>query len=96
MIANETIDRIQKLLGKSAFSQRKIARLVGVSRGTVSSVADGRRKKLPQDYCDDELTGFPLPHGEFTRCSQCGGMVQMPCLFCQIQEWLKSEETMSK
>jgi hypothetical protein len=84
MIAPEVVDRIERLLGEGDLSQRRIARQVGVSRGTVHAIARGKRadprarKGRPED-------DFPLPRGPWGRCPTCGGMVQMPCWACRVR-----------
>ena len=84
MIAPEVVDQIKRLLDEGNLSQRRIARQVGVSRGTVHAIARGKRtdsrpRKREQD--DD----FMLPRGPWDRCPTCGGMVQMPCLACRVR-----------
>ena len=84
MIAVEVVDEIRSLLTAGRFSQRKIAERLGVSRGTVNAIARGRRPDRaarPQDPAHD----FIPPAGRPGRCPGCGGMVQMPCLACQVR-----------
>ncbi|MGD0897968.1 MAG: helix-turn-helix domain-containing protein [Thermoguttaceae bacterium] len=83
MIAHGVVDEIRHLLDQGAMSQRKIARRLGVSRGTVNAIALGTRP----DYLDrrDELGGFFPPAGPPRRCPGCGGMVFMPCLLCHVR-----------
>jgi hypothetical protein len=84
MIATPVIDEIRRMLGQRRFSQRKIARQLGVSRGTVHAVARGKRPDLtPWRGSGDE--GFQPPSGLFVRCPGCGGRVQMPCLLCYVR-----------
>ena len=52
MLATNTIAEIRRLLAEKTHSQREIARLTGVSRGSVGAVASGRRR----DY-DELLAG---------------------------------------
>jgi hypothetical protein len=79
MIASKTIAEIQRLLAERTHSHRKIATLMGVSRGTVGSIALGRRRENPiQKKCDEEPVGPPQ------RCPTCGALVLMPCLLCRL------------
>ena len=84
MICVDVVDEIRDLLSEGRLSQRKIAERVGVSRGTVNAIARGRR---PEDAARrrEPATDFRPPSGLPTRCSGCGGMVQMPCLVCQVR-----------
>ena len=43
MIAPGIVAEIRRLLAEEKLSQRKIGRLVGVSRGTVAAIASGTR-----------------------------------------------------
>ena len=88
MIAPPIIDCIQKLLAEGKLSQRKIAKKVGVSRGTVASVAGGRRPDYEQLRRRRRQEQEPLPLGPLARCPECGGMVYMPCRLCQMRSQL--------
>lgn len=75
MIQPKIVVKIQRLLNKTTLSQRKIAAVIGVSHGTVTSIATGRRRN-PIPRIEIEPAGPP------TRCPGCGGLVYMPCLLC--------------
>jgi hypothetical protein len=84
MIPRAAVDEIQRLLTEGRLSQRKIARKVGVSRGTVGAIA---RQERPFDRA-----GQPEPEENAraagappARCGTCGGMVRMPCLACRVR-----------
>ncbi len=85
MISTAVIDEIQRLLGEGRLSQRKIARQIGVSRGTVNAIAMGKRidSARREGVSGD---GFVPPRGRAKRCPGCGGMVKMPCLLCFIRK----------
>jgi hypothetical protein len=85
MIATTVVDEIRRMLREGAVSQRKIARQIGVSRGTVNAIALGRRICDPARRPQNE-GGFVPPAGLPVRCPGCGGRVQMPCLLCYIRE----------
>jgi hypothetical protein len=84
MVDASTVEEILSLLSAGNLSQRKIARKVGVSRGTVNAIARGKRSSSPtrprvsHDYL--------MPAGPPTRCPTCGGLVKMPCLLCRVRE----------
>jgi len=85
MIAPKIVAEVRRLLEEKTHSQRKIARLVGVSRGTVGTIALGRRPDydLRRSLCEDE---GDEPDSPPERCPGCGGMVQMPCRLCRVRE----------
>ena len=82
MIASQIIDEIQRLILSGSLSQRKIARRLGVSRGTVNAVARGKRPAPGQRPCEDPLAA---PSGPLVRCPGCGGLVRSPCLLCRVR-----------
>jgi hypothetical protein len=82
VIEPSVIYRIEHLLAEKRWSQRKIARMANVSRGTVAAVASGRRRahRVPPVNREDESIG-PVQ-----RCPGCGGMASMPCRLCRSRE----------
>jgi len=86
MIDAEIIEQVERLLVLGRHSYRAIARMAGVSRGTVGAVAAGKRSS------DDQWKRTPMeiePMGPTRRCPTCGGKVQMPCRLCQTRELLR-------
>ena len=83
MIATGVVEEIRRLL-KDGLSQRRIASQIGVSRGTVNAIAQGKlvRNTLHRHVNND---GFTPPTGLPVRCPECGCRVQMPCLVCYIR-----------
>jgi hypothetical protein len=83
MIASGVVGEIRVLLGEGKLSQRSIAARLGVSRGTVSAIALGKRP----DYEARRRRGNDLipPSGIPRRCPECGRRVQMPCLACYLE-----------
>ena len=82
MIGPAVIEEIQRLLAEDDLSQRKIAKVMKVSRGTVAAVAHGKRHpRDPRAKSQDEG-----PTGPARRCPGCGGMAATPCLACRIRE----------
>jgi len=82
MIAPKIVAEVRRLLAAGTHSQRKIARLTGISRGTVGAIASGRRP----DYHESSDDGPEEPAGPPERCPGCGGMVYMPCLLCRARK----------
>ena len=84
MIAASVVDEIRRLLGEGGLSQRRIAALMRVSRGTVGAIACGKRA--------NPVRRGPAREGEdlavlglVARCPTCGGLVRMPCLACRVR-----------
>ncbi len=83
MLRTAIVEEIRLLLASGRISQRGIARRLGISRGTVSAVAQGQRRERtvgPQGTCED-----PEARGPLERCPGCGARVFMPCLACRIR-----------
>jgi Winged helix-turn-helix DNA-binding len=83
MLAEARVEQVAELLSEGRLSQRAIARLTGISRGTVGAIASGTRPRhLRPKFADDDLF---RPLGPAVRCGGCGGKVQMPCLLCRVR-----------
>jgi hypothetical protein len=82
MIAPTIVKEVRRLLTEERLSQRKVARLVGISRGTVGRIASGERPDYPASRPSSD---WPEPSGPPQRCSCCGGMVYMPCRLCYVR-----------
>ncbi len=88
MIAPSMVKQVRDLLAERKWSQRKIAKMMGVSRGTVGAIASGKRTdhdRLPRVKPDEP----DRPTGPPERCPGCGGIVYMPCRLCRVRELLK-------
>ena len=83
MIAPAVIAEVRRLLAEDKLSQRKISRVTGVSRGTVSAIAAGRRPDYPPRAPQDGEE--PAPSGRAARCPRCGSMVFLPCRLCRAR-----------
>jgi hypothetical protein len=83
MITPAMVEEIKRLLDSGHLSQRTIARQVGVSRGTVNAIAQGKR--LEPAPAQNPAPGFAAPEGPLTRCPGCGGLVMMPCVLCRLR-----------
>lgn len=86
MIAPAVVQKIRQFLAGGELSQRKIAARLRVSRGTVLSIARGRR---PEEATSQQGDNFFDPDAPAERCRGCGGMVKMPCLLCHIRRLKK-------
>jgi hypothetical protein len=90
MLDRQTVAAIQCLLATTDFSQRAIARRLGVSRGAVQSVVR-RQSRLHSpliraaDGAGNSRAGHPV------RCSGCGAKVRMPCLACSLKSGIRRE-----
>jgi len=84
MLKHQIVLKILFLLKEKKYSQRKIAKMLGVSRGTVSAIALGKRKFIRSLLAREDATFIP-PQGPYCRCSTCGAKTKMPCLACQLR-----------
>jgi hypothetical protein len=85
-----TVDQIQQRLAFGE-TQRSIALATGVSRGSVATIANGRRISQP-----GRPSGTNALRGPIERCPGCGRRIEMPCRAClgearnQRDRWTKS------
>lgn len=90
MIEPAKVAVIERLLVDAALSHRKIAKIVGVSRATVSGIANGTRP----DYSNRVSRGaMDEPGGPIIRCPGCGGRVYSPCQLCRVRRIVAQEKT---
>lgn len=89
MISIGMVAEIRRLLAEGQLSQRKIAKLTGISRATVGAIASGRRPDY-EPRPAQEL--FDRPQGPPRRCQGCGGMVYLPCKLCRVRAWKSDDE----
>ena len=80
MIESQKILMVIRLLKEKKISQRNIARIMGISRGSVSAIARG---KIRRDFMEDVKIH---PKGAWVRCPECGGKTQMPCTVCYLSK----------
>lgn len=86
MLPSSVIQEVWELLQAGELSQRKIALKTGVSRGTVSAIANGQRN-LAGSSAEQEQ---PI----FERCPGCGALVTMPCVLCQARAYYARRQRM--
>jgi len=85
MLDPETVTEIERLLAEDQLSQRAIARQLGVSRGTVGTIAAGRRPDYEAMRRSRQERETPTPSGPLRRCPECGARVQLPCVACHVR-----------
>ncbi len=92
MLSMGKVVEIERLLAEGRLSQRKISRLVGVSRGVISAIAHGTRP----DYTARRLAPSEgdSPRGDIQRCPTCGGRVYMPCRLCRVRQMKEHESAL--
>ena len=84
MLPVALVNEIDRLLHEGELSQRKIANRLGVSRGTISAIASGRRGlfgREPFEACSPRVPSSPP-----ARCPHCGYRVYLPCLICTARQ----------
>jgi transcriptional regulator with XRE-family HTH domain len=87
MIAPQVVADVRRLLTEERLSQRKVARLTGVSRSTIAAIVSGKRPdyELLQQLREAD---WEEPAGPAVRCPGCGHRVYMPCQLCRLRERL--------
>lgn len=93
MIGSGMVAEIRRLLAEGRLSQRKIAKLTGISRATISAIASGRRPDYQPRPANDL---FDRPQGPPRRCLGCGGLVYLPCKLCRVRAWKCAEDRKQK
>jgi predicted XRE-type DNA-binding protein len=91
MLSAALVEEIDRLLHEGELSQRKIARCLGVSRGTVSAIASGRRGLFGREPADDDSAdrrGCSIP----VRCPRCGYRIYLPCLICRTRDHRRQQD----
>jgi hypothetical protein len=82
MLAPYLVAEVRRLLAEGKLSRRRIARSVGVSRGTVHDIA--LRKRPGYDLRAEPAEGIE-PAAPPVRCPGCGGMIYLPCRLCEAR-----------
>ncbi len=86
MLPLVVVQEVRQLLDEKVLSHRKIANILGVSRGTVGAIASGRRGIYGSVPSSEEptLCCFEMPP---ERCPGCGSRVYMPCVLCSARAY---------
>lgn len=82
MLAPAKVEEVERLLASGEHSQRTIAKMTGVSRGSVGAIAGGKRHIYPRNVKPE----FPDPEGPPERCPKCGGLTPLPCRLCYVRK----------
>jgi transcriptional regulator with XRE-family HTH domain len=91
MIAPYLVERVRTFLLEGKVSFRKVARKTGLSRPSISRIAEGRRRDRflrTLDECrrsEDSLIPLVPPR----RCPICGKLVYPPCRACKLEKFLR-------
>ncbi len=80
-------EAVRQLLDDQDKSDRTIAKLIGVSRGTVASIRAGKwRPHVPKK---PEVRDPPCRKGRIGRCPVCHARVYLPCRACAVREFMR-------
>ncbi|HEY2881081.1 MAG TPA: hypothetical protein VGJ15_01580 [Pirellulales bacterium] len=83
MLSPEKVELVRQLLARGNMSQREMARFLNINRGTIRSIASGKRFNYQErQSADEETTNYMVPA---VRCPGCGGMVYTPCRVCRLR-----------
>ena len=83
MISRVLVSRIEHLLAAGLSSHREIARISGVSRGSVGPIARGQHAhQRRSNHTPDAPDELPRPIG---RCGICGARCELPCRACDAR-----------
>jgi hypothetical protein len=84
MLSQQVIDEARRLISEGELSQRQIAELLHISRGTVNALALGQRG----GHGRETSTAQPMPI-RIARCRRCGGLVYLPCILCRTRRFIE-------
>ncbi len=90
MLAPGRVMEIRRLLDSGNHSQRQVARMTGVSRGTVGAIASGRR---PDYLLEPPEKDEPRSNSPPVRCPGCGGWVYASCRLCRVRAAKSQQQT---
>jgi transcriptional regulator with XRE-family HTH domain len=91
MLSQQVIDEARRLLSEGRMSQRQIAERLHISRGTVNSLALGRRGS----YGRETATAQPIQISP-SRCPGCRALVYMPCVLCRTRRFIAERKIASQ
>jgi len=78
MLRHEQVEKVKQLLATN-ISQREVSRITGVSRDSVRRIFKGQWQLTAMRL--ESLGG----RARIGRCRECGALVQLPCLACQLR-----------
>jgi hypothetical protein len=79
-------------LARQQVSQRHISQQVGISRDSVRRILRGQVSLSNRPKKCDGLPPPPNWRTPARRCPQCGGLVHMPCLACELRRYLSARQ----
>jgi len=83
MLTAALVQEVDRLLRDGELSQRQIAARLGISRGTISAIANGHRNLHGRET---RTAISPItPTAPPTRCPHCGYRVYIPCKICRTR-----------
>jgi hypothetical protein len=85
MLSTALVHEIDRLLKEGELSHRKIAARLGVSRGVIGAIANGRRGLYGKEPLNEDRHSL-TPTAPATRCCRCGYRVYLPCLICEARK----------
>jgi hypothetical protein len=87
MLSLPVVLEVRRLVAEGQLSHRAIAKQLGISRGMVHLIAEGRRGLNGRETTKAAQRaplgkpGSSIP----VRCPGCGGKVYLPCLLCKAR-----------
>ena len=79
----DVIEEIQRRLALPRATRRSVAREMGISRGTVDAVANGKREPIELGPLEPDELEISVPP---ERCGGCGGKINvLPCVLCRAR-----------
>jgi transcriptional regulator with XRE-family HTH domain len=88
MLSLKVVEEVKRLLDEKCHSQRRIAEIMSVSRGTVQAIASGKRGIHGRET-DAESEPEDAPP---VRCLGCGARVYLPCVLCKARAFSEQRE----
>ena len=86
MISDAVHDRVLELWATTDLSIRKIAKKVGISRGSVAAICTGRRVKMGDRNRNRNRRDDGLAVVGWHRCPRCGGLINTrACVACRAE-----------
>jgi hypothetical protein len=83
MLPLKVIEEVRRLLDENRHSQRRIAEIVGVGRGTVNAIAAGKRGYHGREHDVETEADERVA----VRCPGCGARVYLPCVLCRARAY---------
>jgi hypothetical protein len=87
MIPYCKVAEVQRFLDEGVLSHRQIALRTGISRASISAIADGTRPDYESRRRERQLRDAEAETaGPVERCGGCGGLTQIPCRLCRVRQ----------